>query len=98
MKTRSFAVLVNLVLLAALVLSACAPAATEAPAAEAPVAEAPVAEAPAAEPPVEEGPLPAVIDYPDQIAGGKPVEITVVQKPADSQPDAVAAWEEQVKR
>ncbi len=44
------------------------------------------------------GALPAIIDFPDEIAGGNPVEITVVQKPADSQPEAVAAWEAQVAR
>ncbi len=100
MKAKSF-VLFNLVMLFALVLSACgAPAVSEAPVADAPVVEAPVAEAPAAEeePAQAEGPLPAVVAFPDQIAGGQPVEITVVQKPADSQPEAVAAWEAQVKR
>jgi ABC-type glycerol-3-phosphate transport system substrate-binding protein len=59
--------------------------------------EAPVEEAPAEEM-AEAGPLPAIIDFPEQIAGGNPVEITVVQKPADSQPEAVAAWEAQVAR
>ena len=53
--------------------------------------------APVAEP-TEAGALPAIINWPDQIAGGRPVEISVVQKPANSLPDAVAAWEAQVKR
>lgn len=60
-------------------------------------ATAVVEEAPA-EDMAEAGALPAIIDFPDQIAGGNPVAITVVQKPADSQPEAVAAWEEQVAR
>ncbi len=92
---------------------ATTPAATQAPAAAAPteaatavpteaVAAAPT-EAPAVAPTeapaaTESTGLPAVINWPDQIAGGRPVSITVVQKPADSNPDAVAAWEEQVKR
>lgn len=61
-------------------------------------ATAVVEEAPAEKMSTETGALPAVINFPDQIAGGNPVEITVVQKPADSQPEAVAAWEEQVAR
>ena len=42
--------------------------------------------------------IPAVIQMPKEIAGGKPVEITVVLKPPESQPESLKAWEEQVKR
>jgi len=72
----------------------------EAPAEEAEAAEEEAAEAPAEEesPAVAEGPLPAIITMPNQIAGGNPVEITVIGMPAESQPEALAAWEEQVGR
>ena len=77
MKVKSSAVFLNLMLLAALVLGACSsPAPTEAPVAtevssatEAPaVTEAPVAvEVPA-----------GTIPFPAEIAGGRPVEISVL--------------------
>ncbi len=93
MKSR-FA-LFSLFMLFVLVLGACAApvAAPVAPAASAPAESAPAeAAAPA------DCDLPSVINFPDQVAGGNPVEILVVQKPADSNPEAVAAWEEQVVR
>ena len=103
MKTKSYVLLLNVVLLGALLLSACAgtaaPAATEAPATAAPTEAATMAATEAATT-VAAGTtqLPDIIQWPDQIAGGRPVSITVVQKPADSNPDAVAAWDDQVKR
>ena len=42
--------------------------------------------------------LPAVIAMPEQIAGGRPVEITVVGMPPESQPTTLATWKEQVAR
>jgi ABC-type glycerol-3-phosphate transport system substrate-binding protein len=42
--------------------------------------------------------LPAIIKMPDQIAGGRPVAITVVGKPPESQPESLKSWTEQVKR
>ena len=42
--------------------------------------------------------LPAVINMPEQIAEGRDVEITVIGKPPESQPESLAAWEEQVGR
>lgn len=90
---------------------AAAPAATEAPAAaatEAPAAaatEAPAAgdatTAPAAEAteaPAAAGALPSIIKMPEQIAGGRPVTISVVGKPAESQPESLASWTAQVER
>lgn len=105
MKPKTLTLLITLCLLFvfALGLSACnstastteSPAATDIPATEAPMTadESPVADAPETA-----GALPAIITFPDKIAGGNPVEITVVQKPADSQPEALAAWEAQVAR
>ncbi len=103
MKTKTFALLLNLVLLTSLVLTACgsaavatqAPAVTEAPAAtQAPAAtEAPAStEAPA---PVAE---PGTIVFPDQIAGGRKVEISVVGMPAESNPTGLAGWKAAVAR
>jgi ABC-type glycerol-3-phosphate transport system substrate-binding protein len=91
MKNKSFALLFNVVLLAALVLSACgsAPVAPEAPAAAPAATDAPAApaatEAPAAAP---EG----AIIFPDQIAGGRKVEISVVGIPTEADPTGLAAW------
>lgn len=92
-------------LMAVLLLAACGttPAVTTPEATDEPVVEPtdePVVE-PTDEPvvePTEESPLPAVIDMPDEIAGGEPVTITVVQKPPESNPTGLAAWEEQVAR
>src|SRR6266542_1536221 len=103
MKTKTFALLLNLVLLTSLVLTACgsaavatqSPAVTEAPAAtQAPAAtEAPAStEAPA---PVAE---PGTIVFPDQIAGGRKVEISVVGMPAESNPTGHAGWKAAVAR
>ncbi len=100
MKTKTFALLLNLALLAALTLSACGtPAATQAPAeTEAPEVPA-VTEAPAATeaPAVVEVPA-GVIPFPEQIAGGRPVEISVVGIPAESNPTALADWQAAVDR
>jgi ABC-type glycerol-3-phosphate transport system substrate-binding protein len=94
MKLKSFALLLNVVLLASLVLSACGtPAATEAPAVteEAAATEAVATEVSAAtEAPVaaEEG----AIIFPDEIAGGRPVEISVVGIPTEANPTGLADW------
>lgn len=42
--------------------------------------------------------VPAVVKMPAQIAGGRPVNITVVGKPLDTSPDAVVKWNEQADR
>lgn len=103
MKTKSFALL-NLVVLFALILSACGatPAVTEMPAEEAPVAEAPAAtdEAPAdVEAPAVAEEVPAgTIAFPDQIAGGRPVEISVVGIPTEANPTGLADWHAAVAR
>ncbi|RPJ22680.1 MAG: hypothetical protein EHM33_22880, partial [Chloroflexi bacterium] len=93
MKTKTFALLLNLALLAALILSACgAPAATQAPAEpEAPPAteEASAAtEAPAVVEETSDGP----VVFPDEIAGGRPVEISVVGIPTEANPTGLADW------
>ncbi|HEU0291947.1 MAG TPA: extracellular solute-binding protein [Anaerolineales bacterium] len=88
MKVKSFALLLNVVLLASLVLSACGTPATEAPAVatDAPAAtEAPVSEVPDS---TEEG----ILNFPDQIAGGRPVEISVVGIPTEANPTGLADW------
>ncbi|OJV88133.1 MAG: hypothetical protein BGO39_08000 [Chloroflexi bacterium 54-19] len=41
---------------------------------------------------------PSVIKMPAQIAGGRPVKITVSEKPLETNPDAVKKWNEQVAR
>jgi ABC-type glycerol-3-phosphate transport system substrate-binding protein len=97
MKTQKFALLINLVVLAALLLSACAtpaPAATEAPATEAAATEAATEAATAA--PVE-APAGTVV-FPDQIAGGRPVEISVVGIPPESNPSGLEDWKAAVAR
>ncbi|RPJ21355.1 MAG: hypothetical protein EHM33_26375 [Chloroflexi bacterium] len=98
MKTKTFALLLNLALLAALILSACgsAPAETEVPTeAEAPVATeaAAATEASATEAPVvvEEAPAGALA-FPAEIAGGRPVEISVVGIPTEANPTGLADW------
>jgi ABC-type glycerol-3-phosphate transport system substrate-binding protein len=103
MKLKSFALLLNLAVLLALVLSACgtAPAATEV---SAPVADEPAApaateasvstEAPVAAPGSEEGSL----IFPDEIAGGRPVEISVVGIPTEANPTGLADWNAAVAR
>jgi multiple sugar transport system substrate-binding protein len=73
-----------------------APAAAEpttAPAAEAPTAAAEPAAGGAAT-----DALPGIIKMPAQIAGGRPVEISVIGKPPESQPEALAGWTAQVER
>lgn len=101
MKTKKFALVVNVVVLLALVLSACAatPTATVAPAAtEAPAATAAAAtEAPAATAAAETG-LPVVLKMPEQIAGGRPVAITVAGAPPDSQPTLAANYQAAIDR
>jgi len=101
MKTKTLALLLNLVLLAALTLSACGgtPAATEeAPAPveteePAPTEAAAVTEAPA----VAEVPA-GVIPFPAEIAGGRPVEITVVGIPTEANPTGLADWNAAAER
>jgi ABC-type glycerol-3-phosphate transport system substrate-binding protein len=43
-------------------------------------------------------PVPDVLTLPDQIADGNPVTITVTEKPAADQPEALEQWEAQVTR
>ena len=103
MKTKlfvPFALLLTLVL----VLSACGPAATTAapatnpPATAAPATAAPATAAPATAAPAEQSPIPAVLKMPDQIAGGRPVAITVAGTPPDSQPTLLANWQAAANR
>ncbi len=98
MKKNCVYSLMSLLALGILALSACAPA-TPTPAPVPTATEAPteaVTEPPAA--PTEELPIPAVIQMPVQIAGGRQVEIVVAGAPPDSQPELRAAWEEQAAR
>jgi multiple sugar transport system substrate-binding protein len=101
MKTKKFALLLNFVMLAALILAACggAPALTEAPA-EPAETEAPAATEPSAatEAPVEAEAPAGTIVFPDQIAGGRPVEITVVGMPPESNPTGLEGWNAAVAR
>lgn len=104
MKTKSFVLFFNLVLLAALVLSACTPATptaapeepTDVPAAtEAPTDVPAATDAPA---PTTAAPSDSAVVFPDQIAGGRDVEITVVGMPAESNPTGLAGWKAAVAR
>lgn len=83
-----------------LALGACKPT-PGAPATAVPATQAPATQAPATEVAVEptaELPLPVIVQMPEEIAGGRPVEITVIGKPQESQPELLAGWEEQVAR
>ncbi len=92
MKIKSFTLFLNLAVLLALALGACGPAttATEAPA----VPAAPENEEPAAPGEVQAG----GITFPAEIAGGRPVEISVVGIPAESNPTGLADWHAAVER
>ncbi len=104
MKPRSRIMLLSAVsFLAVLALSACTtatPAATEAntavPATAMAATAAPATAAPVAT--AAQGALPAVLKMPAQIAGGKPVTISVVGRPPDSQASLLAAWQASVAR
>ena len=101
MKTKTFALFLNIALLCALLLSACgsAPAVTEAPVATEAPAVATAAPAAATEAPAAATEVPAgTIVFPDQIAGGRPVEISVVGIPAESNPTGLADWKAAVAR
>jgi ABC-type glycerol-3-phosphate transport system substrate-binding protein len=99
MKVKSSALFLNLVLLFALILSACgATAPTEAPgeATDAPaVTEAPAA---ATEAPVVVDVPAGTIPFPAEIAGGRPVEISVVGIPTEANPTGLADWNAAVAR
>jgi len=100
MKVKSSALFLNIILLFALILSACGAAApTEAPAAttDAPAAatEAPVA---ATEAPVVVDAPAGTIPFPAEIAGGRPVEISVVGIPTEANPTGLADWNAAVAR
>jgi len=103
MKSQRVTWLLSLLTIATLLLSACGPAATPTaaptdvpPPTEAAPTEAAPTEAP--EPTADTMGLPSVLTLPEQIAGGREVEITVIGKPADSKPEAVAAWQAGVDR
>jgi len=110
LKGNSKLLLLVALLMVGMVLSACSapatPAATERPTeaiTEAPATEAPATEAPATTAPTEatqaaEGVLPTVLTMPDQIAGGRPVEITVSEMPPEAQPVLRQQWLDQVAR
>ena len=120
MKTKSYVLLLNVVLLSAMLLSACAgtPTATAVAPTTVPTTALPAA-APTTVPttaptavtlatvaPVEatatiaptESSVPAVLKMPAQIAGGRPVAITVAGTPPDSQPTLLANWQAAVSR
>jgi ABC-type glycerol-3-phosphate transport system substrate-binding protein len=98
-------------ILASLLLSACgaatpttaptsAPAPTTEPAAAAPTT-APAATEPVATEAASTAPasaMPEVIKMPEQIAGGRPVNISVIGMPPESQPAALESWKAQVAR
>ena len=42
--------------------------------------------------------MPAILTMPAMIAGGRPVTITVIGRPPESQPDSLASWTAQVER
>jgi ABC-type glycerol-3-phosphate transport system substrate-binding protein len=94
-----FLLLVALMVIS-VVLSACAtPAATDAPTDEptaAPTEAATEAGGEATE--AVESPLPTVLTMPEEIAGGRPVEITVSEMPAEAQPVLRQQWLDQVAR
>jgi len=105
MKSRNIYLLLSVVSVMSLImLSACgapapatpteAPQPTAVPATAAPAATDTAAPAPT----MDTKGLPSVITMPAQIAGGRPVSITVIGKPADSKPEAVAAWQAGVDR
>jgi multiple sugar transport system substrate-binding protein len=99
MKTNRFNLLLNAVaVFSILFISACGSATTVAPATVVP----PPATAPAVVPPAAavptELPVPAVLTLPAQIAGGRPVAITVAGTPPDSQPSLLANWQAAVER
>lgn len=103
MKSQRVTWLLSLLTIATLLLSACGPAATPTaaptdvpPPTEAAPTEAAPTEAP--EPTADTMGLPSVLTMPEQIAGGRDVSITVIGKPADSKPEAVAAWQAGVDR
>lgn len=105
MKSQRSTWLLSVLTVATLILSACAPATTPAPTeapapTDVPATTAPPTEAPepTVEPTLDTMGLPSVITMPDQIAGGRDVSITVIGKPADSKPEAVAAWQAGVDR
>jgi ABC-type glycerol-3-phosphate transport system substrate-binding protein len=98
MKVKSFTLLLNLVLLFALVLSACggSPAVeTEAPSTDVEEAPAPASDDEPSAP--AEVPAGSIV-FPDQIAGGRPVEISVVGIPTEANPTGLADWEAAVAR
>jgi ABC-type glycerol-3-phosphate transport system substrate-binding protein len=89
LKTKKFAMLLNLALLVTLILSACGTAPTKPAETQAPAAtEAPAVAAPSA----------GIIPFPAEIAGGRPVEISVVGIPAESNPTGLADWKAAVAR
>lgn len=107
MKTKSFVLFLNLAVLLALVLSACGSAAAPTEEPVVPATDAPAAttapeatkapEEATAEPAATEAPAGTIV-FPDQIAGGRPVEITVVGMPAESNPTGLAGWKAAVAR
>src|SRR5262245_48119963 len=94
MKTRNFTLLFNLVLLFAIVLSGCGSAATATEAAV-PATEAVATDAATDAPVAVE---PGTIAFPAEIAGGRPVEISVVGIPTEANPTGLADWNAAVAR
>jgi multiple sugar transport system substrate-binding protein len=98
MKTNRFSLLFNAFVVASMLfLAACGTAATTAPvqATTAPVATTAPAVATAAP---TQASVPAVLKMPAQIAGGRPVAITVAGAPPDSQPTLAANYQAAINR
>jgi multiple sugar transport system substrate-binding protein len=95
MKIKSFALILNLVVLLALTLSACGTATTStaAPEVVVPDTDSEATAVPAAGETQAGG-----ITFPAEIAGGRPVEISVVGIPAESNPTGLADWHAAVER
>src|SRR6185295_521158 len=75
-----------------------AAAPTAEPATAAPAAAAPTAAVEPSTGGTAASALPAIIKMPEQIAGGRPVQISVIGKPPESQPEALKGWTAQVER
>src|SRR5258706_789191 len=95
MKTKTLALFLNIAMLGALVLSACGPAMTPTAVVEPPTATTEAAAPAATDTP--EAPAGSIV-FPAEIAGGKPVEITVVGMPAESNPTGLEGWKAAVAR
>ncbi len=99
MKTNHIRLFLNIsVALGILILSACGSAPTATQVVQSQPTTPPVVEPTATTAAANNSPVPAVLKMPSQIAGGRPVAITVAGTPPDSQPELLANWNAAVKR